>query len=97
MTQLTISLSPELEARLRADAQAHHLPVEALAVEKLNGLYSDKGPSELLRRAERLRALASLGTYDTRGRAGLAPTTERDDDRGALYDDGNRSGDGQSG
>lgn len=78
---LELNLSPEVEAQLRADAQAHHLPVEAMAAQKLNGIYSDK-------RAQRLRALASLGTYDTRTRAGFAPTTERDDDRGALYDDG---------
>lgn len=78
---ITLELSPEVEAQLRADAQAHHLPVEAMATQKLNGLYSDT-------RAQRLSALASLGTYDTRTRAGLAPTTERDDDRGTFYDDG---------
>lgn len=78
---ITLELSPELEAQLRADANAQRVPVEALAVEKLNGLYSDK-------RAQRLQALATLGTYDTRPRAGLAPTTEHDDDRNTFYDDG---------
>jgi len=83
---ITLDLSPELEAHLRADAKANALPVEALAVEKLNGLYSDT-------RTSRLRALSSLGTYDTRTRAGLAPTSERDDERGTLYDDGHGEGD----
>ena len=80
-TQLILDISPELEARLRADAEQRHLPIELLAVEKLDGVYSET-------RAQRLRALASLGTYDTRARANLAPTTEWDDDRSAFYDDG---------
>lgn len=85
---LTLDLSPELEAHLRADAKANALPVEALAALKLSGLYSDT-------RAQRLRALSSLGTYDTRSRAGLAPTTERDDERGTLYDDGHGDDEGE--
>jgi len=88
---ITLDLSPELEAHLRADAKANALPVEALAVEKLNGLYLisiNNGMWTSVPRAQRLFALSSLGTHDTRTRAGLAPTTERDDDRGTLYDDG---------
>ena len=82
---ITLNLSPELEAQLRADAQKSRLSVEILAVQKLSDLYLDQS---FEKRQRRLEALESLGAYDTRTRAGLAPTTERDDERSAFYDDG---------
>jgi hypothetical protein len=45
---ITLDLSPELEAHLRADAKANALPVEALAALKLNGFYSDARAAAIL-------------------------------------------------
>lgn len=86
---LVLELSPEIENELRLAAVDRNVTVESVAVEALSQFVQRSGrPTPSDDTTRRLSALSSLGTYDTRQKAGFQPTTEADDARSSFYDDG---------